>query len=111
MRDRNYYAAMMVEVGDADALVSGLTKDYPKTILPSLQIIGTAEGVDRVAGYVHYHQQTREHYFFADTTVNVDPNAEELAGHYRTHCPWRKVLRYGTSRSHAFVLELRLCQR
>ena len=50
IRERNYYAAMMVEHGDADALVSGLTKDYPKTILPSLQIIGTAPGVSRVAG-------------------------------------------------------------
>jgi malate dehydrogenase (oxaloacetate-decarboxylating)(NADP+) len=50
LRDRNYYGAMMVEVGEADALVSGLTKDYPKTILPALQIIGIAEGVSRVAG-------------------------------------------------------------
>jgi len=79
MRERNYYAAMMVEVGDADALVSGLTKDYPKTILPSLQIIGTAEGVDRVAG-MYIITNKRGTFFFADTTVNVDPNAEELAG-------------------------------
>jgi len=79
MRERNYYAAMMVEVGDADALVSGLTKDYPKTILPSLQIIGTAEGVDRVAG-MYIITNKKGTFFFADTTVNVDPNAEELAG-------------------------------
>jgi len=79
MRERNYYAAMMVEVGDADALVSGLTKDYPKTILPSLQIIGTAEGVDRVAG-MYIITNKRGTFFFADTTVNVDPTAQELAG-------------------------------
>jgi len=78
MRERNYYGAMMVEHGDADALVSGLTKDYPKTILPSLQIIGTAEGVNRVAGmYIITNKQGT--FFFADTTVNVDPNAQELA--------------------------------
>ncbi|NJM26676.1 MAG: NADP-dependent malic enzyme, partial [Bacteroidia bacterium] len=78
MRERNYYAAMMVEHGDADALVSGLTKDYPKTILPSLQIIGTAPGVNRVAGMYIILNKTGT-YFFADTTVNVDPNAQELA--------------------------------
>lgn len=78
MKERNYYAAMMVEFGDADALVSGLTKDYPKTILPSLQIIGTAEGVNRVAGmYIITNQKGT--FFFADTTVNLDPNAQELA--------------------------------
>jgi malate dehydrogenase (oxaloacetate-decarboxylating)(NADP+) len=78
LRDRNYFGAMMVEHGDADALVSGLTKDYPKTILPSLQIIGTAEGVNRVAG-MYIINNKRGTFFFADTTVNVDPNAVELA--------------------------------
>jgi malate dehydrogenase (oxaloacetate-decarboxylating)(NADP+) len=77
MRDRNYFGAMMVETGEADALVSGLTKDYPKTILPSLQIIGMAEGVQRVAGmYIILNKKGT--FFFADTTVNVNPNAEEL---------------------------------
>jgi malate dehydrogenase (oxaloacetate-decarboxylating)(NADP+) len=79
MRERNYFGAMMVEFGDADALVSGLTKDYPKTILPSLQIIGTADGVDRVAGMYIIMNKTGT-FFFADTTVNVNPNAKELAG-------------------------------
>ncbi|MBT1686658.1 NADP-dependent malic enzyme [Dawidia soli] len=79
MRERNYFGAMMVEFGDADALVSGLTKDYPKTILPSLQIIGTADGVDRVAGMYIIMNKTGT-FFFADTTVNVDPTAQELAG-------------------------------
>ncbi|QOI96284.1 MAG: NADP-dependent malic enzyme [Flammeovirgaceae bacterium] len=77
MRDRNYYGAMMVETGEADALVSGLTKDYPKTILPSLQIIGMAPGVSRVAG-MYIILNKRGTYFFADTTVNLNPNTEEL---------------------------------
>ena len=77
LRDRNYYGAMMVEVGEADALVSGLTKDYPKTILPSLQIIGIAEGVNRVAGmYILLNKKGT--FFFADTTVNLDPTADQL---------------------------------
>jgi len=77
MQDRNYFAAMMVEMGEADALVSGLTKDYPKTILPSLQIIDTAPGVKRVAG-MYIIMTKKGNYFFGDCTVNVDPNAEEL---------------------------------
>ncbi len=77
MRDRNYFAAMMVELGEADALVSGLTKDYPKTILPSLQIIGTAPNVKRVAG-MYIVMTKKGNYFFGDCTVNVDPTAEEL---------------------------------
>lgn len=77
LRDRNYYGAMMVEVGEADALVSGLTKDYPKTILPSLQIIGIAEGVSRVAG-MYILLNKRGTFFFSDTTVNVDPTADQL---------------------------------
>jgi malate dehydrogenase (oxaloacetate-decarboxylating)(NADP+) len=78
MRERNYYGSMMVELGDADALVSGLTKDYSKTISPALQVIGVADGVSRVAG-MYIITNKRGTYFFSDTTVNVDPNAEELA--------------------------------
>jgi malate dehydrogenase (oxaloacetate-decarboxylating)(NADP+) len=77
MRDRNYYGAMMVELGEADALVSGLTKDYPKTILPSLQIIGIDEDVNRVAG-MYIILNKRGTYFFADTTVNLNPTADDL---------------------------------
>lgn len=77
MRDRNYFAAMMVERGDADALISGLTKDYPRTILPSLQIIGVKKGVDRVAG-MYIMNTDKGPFFFADTTVNVNPTAEQL---------------------------------
>jgi malate dehydrogenase (oxaloacetate-decarboxylating)(NADP+) len=78
MRERNYFGAMMVDMGDADALVSGLTKDYAKIISPALQVIGVADGVSRVAG-MYIITNKRGTYFFSDTTVNVDPNAEELA--------------------------------
>lgn len=77
LQDRNYYASMMVEHGDADAVVSGLTKDYPKTILPALQVIGTAPGVNRVAG-MYIIMNNKGVYFFADCTVNVNPSADEL---------------------------------
>jgi malate dehydrogenase (oxaloacetate-decarboxylating)(NADP+) len=78
MRERNYFGAMMVDRGDADALVSGLTKDYAKIISPALQVIGVAEGVSRVAG-MYIITNKRGTYFFSDTTVNLDPNAQELA--------------------------------
>lgn len=77
MRDRNYYGAMMLETGEADALISGLTRDYSKTILPSLQIIGVEEGINKVAG-MYIILNKKEPYFFADTTVNVNPTADEL---------------------------------
>jgi malate dehydrogenase (oxaloacetate-decarboxylating)(NADP+) len=77
MRDRNYFGASMVEFGDADALISGLTKNYATTVKPALQIIGTEPGVNRVAGM--YLMLTKEGpVFFADTTINIDPNIEEL---------------------------------
>ncbi|MDB5014429.1 MAG: malic enzyme, partial [Daejeonella sp.] len=77
MLDRNYYGASMVEFGEADALISGLTKDYATTIRPALQVIGTLPGVNRVAGM--YMMLTKQGpVFFGDTTVNVDPTAEEL---------------------------------
>lgn len=50
MRDRTYFGAMMVETGEADALISGLTRQYPETIKPALQIIGKEDGSNRVAG-------------------------------------------------------------
>ncbi len=78
MRDRNYFGCMMVEKGEADAFISGLTKDYPKTILPALQVIGTDEEHKKVAGmYIIMNKQGT--YFFSDTTVNVDPTPEDLA--------------------------------
>ena len=78
MRDRNYFGCMMVECGDADAMISGLTKNYPDTIRPALEIIGTEEGVNKIAGM--YLMLTKKGpLFLADTTVNFNPTAEELA--------------------------------
>ena len=77
MTSRNYFGAMMVNLGHADALISGLTVDYPKTILPALQIIGMEEGVNRVAG-MYIISGNKGNYFFADTTVNLDPNEDEI---------------------------------
>jgi malate dehydrogenase (oxaloacetate-decarboxylating)(NADP+) len=77
VRERNYFGAMMVETGEADAFISGLTRDYPKTILPSLQTIGVKKGVNRVAG-MYIMNTPRGPYFFADATVNLNPSAEEL---------------------------------
>lgn len=77
MRDRNYYGSMMVEQGDADAFISGLTKDYGSSITPALQIIGVQDDIKRVAGmYIMVNKKGT--FFFADTTLNVDPTAEEL---------------------------------
>jgi malate dehydrogenase (oxaloacetate-decarboxylating)(NADP+) len=78
MRDRNYFGCMMVECGDADCMISGLAKNYPDTIRPALQTIGTEEGVKKIAGM--YLMLTKKGpLFLADTTVNFNPNAEELA--------------------------------
>lgn len=77
MRSRNYYGSAMVETGEAEALISGLTSDYPKTILPALRVIGVSDQVKRVAGMYIITNKTGT-FFFADTTVNVDPTAEEL---------------------------------
>lgn len=77
MKDRNYFGAMMVELGEADALISGLTKDYPKTILPALHVIGVKKGIDRVAG-MYIMNTAKGPFFFSDTTVNVNPTAEQL---------------------------------
>lgn len=77
LRDRNYFGAFMVEFGEADAMISGLTKNYATTIKPALQVIGTEDGVNRVAGM--YMMMTKKGpVFFGDTTVNVDPTVEEL---------------------------------
>ncbi|MGA0434053.1 MAG: NADP-dependent malic enzyme [Flavobacteriales bacterium] len=78
MRQRNYFGAMMVRTGQADALISGLTRTYPSVIRPALQVIGKADGVDKVAG-MYILETKRGPMFFADTTVNLNPTAEEIA--------------------------------
>jgi malate dehydrogenase (oxaloacetate-decarboxylating)(NADP+) len=78
MKDRNYFGCMMVECGDADAMISGLSKNYPDTIRPAIQVIGMEEGVKKIAGM--YMMLTKKGpLFLADTTVNFSPTAEELA--------------------------------
>lgn len=77
VRDRNYFGACMVEFGEADALISGLTKDYGATVRPALQVIGTEEGVKKVAGM--YMMLTKKGpVFFGDTTITKTPSVEDL---------------------------------
>jgi len=78
MRDRNYYGSMMVETGDADAMISGLSKNYPETIRPALQIIGKEEQVQKIAG-MYIIITKKGPLFLADTTINFNPTAAELA--------------------------------
>ncbi len=77
MTNRNYFAASMVQFGEADTLISGLTRNYGATIKPALQVIGAKPG-SRVAG-MYMMLTAKGPIFFGDTTVNEDPNAEELA--------------------------------
>jgi malate dehydrogenase (oxaloacetate-decarboxylating)(NADP+) len=77
LRDRNYFGACMVQFGEADAIISGLTKNYVQTIRPALQIIGTEPGVDKVAG-MYMMLTEKGPVFFGDTTVNVNPSLTEL---------------------------------
>ena len=77
MRDRPYYGCMMVDCGEADALISGLTRKYPDTIRPALEIIGMEPNAKRVAGM--YIMLTKKGpLFFADTTLNFFPTEDEL---------------------------------
>jgi malate dehydrogenase (oxaloacetate-decarboxylating)(NADP+) len=75
----NYFAAMMVRVGDADAFVAGLTYHYPDVIRPALQVIGAAAGVSRVAGLYLIVTADGRAVILTDPTVNIDPTADELA--------------------------------
>ncbi|HEX9636690.1 MAG TPA: NADP-dependent malic enzyme [Acidobacteriota bacterium] len=79
VKTHNLFGLMMVEHGDADGLISGLTQRYPDTVRPALQIIGQKPGVSRIAGLymLVFKNQTL---FIADATVNIEPSAEELAG-------------------------------
>ncbi|MEL6834299.1 MAG: NADP-dependent malic enzyme [Bacteroidota bacterium] len=78
MCDKNYYGAMMVELGDADAMISGLSRKYPNTLRPALQIIGPREGVKKVAS-THILQTRMGPLFLADTTVNHFLSPEDIA--------------------------------
>lgn len=77
MRERPYFGCMMVETGEADALISGLTRQYPNTLRPALEIIGMEPDAKKVAGL--YIMLTKKGpLFFADTTVNFNPTEDEL---------------------------------
>jgi malate dehydrogenase (oxaloacetate-decarboxylating)(NADP+) len=75
--DPNYYGAMMVHMGDADGLINGVTQSYAEGVRPILRVLGVRPG-DVAAGLYLIVQKNRT-LFFADTTVNVDPTAEQLA--------------------------------
>ena len=75
---RTYFGAMMCRMGKADGLIAGLTMYYPDTIRPCLEVIGTRKGVKRVCGVYTMVLKNRV-LFFADTTMNIEPNSEELA--------------------------------
>ncbi len=78
IEERNIFASMMLHMGDADALVAGVTQHFPETIRPALQIVRMREGLHRVAGCYPMVTRKGELYFFADTSVTVDPTAEDL---------------------------------
>jgi len=77
--NRNVFGSLMVHMGDADALVSGVTQHYPDTIRPALQLIKVREGVHRVSGLYALVTRKGDMLFLADCSVNIEPTAEELA--------------------------------
>jgi malate dehydrogenase (oxaloacetate-decarboxylating)(NADP+) len=78
MRERNYFAAMMVNEGDADAMVSGYSRSYPTTIKPLMQLIGKAPGITLIAT-ANMMMTNRGPMFLSDTAINPNPTADELA--------------------------------
>jgi malate dehydrogenase (oxaloacetate-decarboxylating)(NADP+) len=74
-----HFGAMMVRRGEAQAMVAGVDSNYPEILRPALEIVGTADGVTKVAGLYMVALRNRDPLFFADTTVNIDPTAETLA--------------------------------
>ncbi len=79
LRNPTRFAAMMVHSGDADALIAGLTQHYADTIRPALEVIPKKEGIQKVAGMYMMITGRGQLYFIADTTVNIEPSAEDLA--------------------------------
>ncbi len=78
MRERNYFAAMMVNEGDADALISGYSRSYPTVVKPMLELIGMAKGATRIAT-TNVMMTKRGPIFLSDTSINIDPSAKDLA--------------------------------
>jgi len=78
MKDPNVFGSMMVHMGEAEALVAGVSQNFPDTIRPALQIIGTREGLRRVSGCYLMITRAGKLYLLADPSVNIDPTAEDL---------------------------------
>lgn len=78
MRQRNYFGAMMVNEGEADAIITGYTRNYASVIRPILELIGMTDGVSRIAA-ANLMLTKRGPMFLADTTININPTAEQLA--------------------------------
>jgi len=78
LTNNNYFGAMMVHMGDADGFVAGVSQHYPDVIRPALQIIATRPDVHKVSG-LYVIVTKRDVFLFADTTVNIEPSAEDLA--------------------------------
>ena len=78
LKERNYYAAMMVREGDADSMLSGFSRKYPAVVKPIFEVMGKAKGVDRVAA-TNLMLTKRGMLFLSDTSINVDPTSKELA--------------------------------
>jgi len=79
LSNRNVFGSIMVHLGDADALVSGMTQHFPDTIRPALQIIGPRKDIHRVSGLYAMITRKGDLYFLADCTVNIEPSAEDIA--------------------------------
>ena len=79
MNDHNIFGSMMVRMGDADAIVAGVSQNYPDTIRPALQVIGVREGIHKVSGLYLIITRKGDLFFLADATVNIEPAAEDLA--------------------------------
>ena len=77
--NRNYFASLMVHMGDADALVAGVTQHYPDTIRPALQVIKVRDGIHKVSALYTLVTRKGDMLFLADCAVNIDPSAEDLA--------------------------------
>ena len=78
MRERNYFACMMVKMGEADAMLSGYSRNYASVVKPVMNIIGKAKGVTRIAA-TNLMLSERGPLFLSDTSINIDPTAKELA--------------------------------
>jgi malate dehydrogenase (oxaloacetate-decarboxylating)(NADP+) len=78
MRERNHFGAMMVEMGDADAMISGITRNYRDVVRPAIQTVGLQKGMTKVAG-MYILSTKRGPLFLADTTINLNPTAEVIA--------------------------------